>query len=636
MSWYSAVPEAIMVTVATFAPGLLFGYVARLRGILLLAAAPVFSMAFAGGGAIVAQWLSIPWGWPAYLATILACTALAWLVLWLMERDDYRVEPWTAPALPTLIGAGLAFPVMGLALKAGMLLPDSPAQTYDAVYHLSGLRYIMETGRGSSLTFSAVSNTVGDYKFYPAGWHDLVVMGVRDNPIVGANMMSFVLVLLVLPLGVGTLAARLAPSLKWAGLFGGLLAAVPLAFPIRILGWGTLWPYVASLALVPAGLALSIEFLTTLKMRDWRKNVVSLLLLLTCLFGVGIAHPSGGIVFLLSWLPLLVMRLYAFARSKDWLSTGVLASLLAGDIALLWMALSSSATELRKFKREPTGETWGAVKQLLSDSFDSPYGIQHSFWLGAVLLGLGATAIFVGRRHRWFLIVWAFFGYLWVASLVIDLPGYWLLGPFYFEPQRLAGLAAMFNTILWAVGAGYVAAHIRAKREAYAVGAVALSLIVATGGLNKVSHHEELQAVYQLDDSPNDLVTSSELALIRRSADYLDPEGRVLGSPFEGVSFFYVLNQQPVTHTAIGGSWNLDTDRLAAYLAQEGFTPAACERMERLHVKYMYVDQELFWPEHWWHPYFAGITPSKELWMGGLKLLDSEGTASIYELQGCK
>ncbi|WP_371164298.1 DUF6541 family protein [Buchananella felis] len=637
MSWYSAFPEAVLLVVAAFLPGLALGYAARLRGLFLWATAPVFSVALAGGGALVSQYLGIPWGWGAYLGVSVLCAGLAWAVVRLLERLGGPVEPWQAPLAPTAVGAAIAAPFLAWALKAGMVIPNAPAQTYDAVFHLSGLRYILETGKGSSLAFSAVANTQGGATFYPAGWHDLVVMGAYKNPVVAANVMSFVLVCLVLPLGVGALATVLAPKLRWAGLFGALLAAVPAAFPVRLLTWGTLWPYTLGITLLPASLALAVVLLTGLRVRRWGALVTALLLIGLTVFSGGIAHPSAGITLLMVLLALLVVRIYSTWNAGQKGAAAIFGALLVADLVFLRFVLTTAGDALRKFEREPTVGLKKALVKLVSDGFDSPYDLPYQFWPGIVLLLAGTAALLLGKQHRWFIASAAAVGYLWVLSVAIHLPGYWLLGAWYFEPQRLAGTAALFSTVFWALGAAYITDHIRAKRERYAAALVAAALVLSTGGLNALIHRNELRQTYVMDDDPEELVDTAELALIERSKEYLDPNGRVLGSPFHGTSFFYVLNGQPVTHTAIGGMWNVDTDRLAAYLGQEGYTEAVCERLRNQGVKYMYVDTEIFWPEHWWHPYFYGIDPTSKLRRdGGLKLLDNTSTAALYELTGCR
>lgn len=637
MSWYSAFLETVLLLLAVFLPGLALGYASRLRRVLLWAAAPVLSTALAGGGAIVAQFLAIPWGWGAYLGLTLVCVAVAKLLVWLLERHGGPVGPWDAPVAPTALGAAVAAPFLAWTLKAGMIVPHAPAQTYDAVFHLSGVRYILETGKGSALYFSALANTQGGAEFYPAGWHDLVALGAFRSPVVAANVMSFLIVCLILPLGAGALATVLAPKLRWAGFFGALLASLPVAFPIRLLSWGTLWPYTLGISLVPASLALAIVLLSSTSMRRWGALVTALLLLAAAIFSTGIAHPSAGITLLLTSVPFLVARIYSAWREGNRPKTVLYVALLAADLAFLRFVLVTAGETLKKFEREPTLGLKQALIKLVSDGFDSPYDLPYQFGLSTFLLALGLIALLTAKQHRWFIIAAAAIGYLWVSSTVISLPGYWLLGAWYFEPQRLAGTAALFAAVLWGIGAGFIAEHIQAQKQVYAVGAVAAALVISTGGLNALIHRDELRDSYVMDDESEELVDTAELALIERSKEYLDPDGRILGSPFQGVSFFYILNGQPVSHTAIGGVWNLDTDRLAGYMGDEGYTEAVCERLHNQGIKYLYVDEDVFWPDHWWHPYYYGIEPTSKLRQdGGLKLLDNTDTAVLYELTGCR
>ena len=54
--------------------------------------------------------------------------------------------------------------------------PDAFSQTYDAVYHLNAVRWIIDTGNASSVDFDMV---VSNGTVYPLGWHTLVVLTMR-------------------------------------------------------------------------------------------------------------------------------------------------------------------------------------------------------------------------------------------------------------------------------------------------------------------------------------------------------------------------------------------------------------------------------------------------------------------------
>src|SRR5690606_40628076 len=69
------------------------------------------------------------------------------------------------------VGAGVLLAAVPSLLATGSL--DTPLQRWDAVFHLSALRLVAESGSASSLTLGSLSYGDGRASPYPAGWHAL-------------------------------------------------------------------------------------------------------------------------------------------------------------------------------------------------------------------------------------------------------------------------------------------------------------------------------------------------------------------------------------------------------------------------------------------------------------------------------
>ena len=53
------------------------------------------------------------------------------------------------------------------------------SQTFDSVFHLNALRYVLETGNASSMTITGMTNGDNPPYFYPAAWHGLASLLIQ-------------------------------------------------------------------------------------------------------------------------------------------------------------------------------------------------------------------------------------------------------------------------------------------------------------------------------------------------------------------------------------------------------------------------------------------------------------------------
>ena len=93
--------------------------------------------------------------------------------------------------------------------------PDAFSQTFDNIFHLNAVRWILDTGNASSLQFAMTSGGAR-FNYYPVAWHDVISLALqiagRADPVAGTNAMILVAGALVWPAGCLLLICTLLPA----------------------------------------------------------------------------------------------------------------------------------------------------------------------------------------------------------------------------------------------------------------------------------------------------------------------------------------------------------------------------------------------------------------------------------------
>jgi len=251
-------PAVVLVAVFAVLGGSL-AWLIGLRGLWVAAAAPVFAVTVIGGASLVAGFLG--WGW-----SILPCILLAALIgigIVLVRRRagaTTRRSPfsgwWT-------IGAAIgAAAVIGV--QVGAVIGDATAisQTFDNVFHLNAIRYIIDTGAASPLELGQMTSPNGGVPFYPSAWHAMAAIVAQLSgssiPVV-VNAQTIVIAAGIWPLGVMLLSRVLAGASASVTVSAAVLsAAVPL-FPLLPMDYGVLYPFQLALAAAPVAVAATLS-----------------------------------------------------------------------------------------------------------------------------------------------------------------------------------------------------------------------------------------------------------------------------------------------------------------------------------------------------------------------------------------
>ncbi|GAA1629105.1 DUF6541 family protein [Georgenia ruanii] len=655
MSWWSGLDEAAVLTAFLFLPGLLVGAVLGLRRVVLLAAAPGLSVAILGLVPVLLAPTGVAWN-PASAVVSALVVAVLFAALRRAFRRGWRVGAEPGPAVwPVLVAVVLAAPFAALPMKNGMAMPDLPPQTWDAVFHLNGIRAIVETGDGSSLHLGRLADPGTATVFYPAAWHDIAALALRDDVVVTANVFTLLLAAVIWPLALAGLAAVLAPR-SWAAPAAAALAGTALvAFPARMVSYGTLWPSALAYALVPVALMLTLVLRD--RLRRWHSHprtafpVSEVVALLAVLGGAGLAHPSavlaygviGGAIWVHLW-----WRLLAAARRLGgrWRWAGVVAAPAAVLLGLAVFVASPQFTTTAAKKPEPFGSVTNAILGAFTDAQlpEVGFGNTERSWLIALLVTLGMVATVVVRRHRWLALAMVLTTALFVLSVDSSLPGAFLVGPWYSDPVRLGGMVALVVPVLVAVAVAWLAeAGARwarpARRQALAqavAAALVVVLVVGTGGLRPGERTEQMQTNYLFvpESGLNGLVSPDELAMIERADETLPADAVVLGSPFTGAPLLYALSDVEVVYPHFRGKWSAEATHLARHFNRLRFDPGVCADLNDLGIEYVYGDDLIYWPEHSENENYRGLVGLGRLG-DALEPVDTGGTATLYRITAC-
>ncbi|MDQ4137235.1 MAG: hypothetical protein M3116_00100, partial [Actinomycetota bacterium] len=247
-----AVVAAVLVVLL---PGASVGYAIGLRRLALIGLSGPIGVALCAVLAVLGAPLGVPFGW--WHSFVVAGIALGIRLALRSRRLDPPLGPRDLAVLAAIAVSGVAAAIVafrGLAL-------DAVNSTYDGVFHLNAVAYILGTGNGSSIELYRMAHPGNDpIEFYPAAWHDLVAATVQltgaSVPLATNATWIAVTAAVWIP---GVVYLAVTAFGRGGQLLTALLAA-PLATafaaaPYLLLDWGTLFPTGLAYALLPAGLA---------------------------------------------------------------------------------------------------------------------------------------------------------------------------------------------------------------------------------------------------------------------------------------------------------------------------------------------------------------------------------------------
>lgn len=646
MEWLAA-SGAVLVAVAwMLLPGLAFGLAARLRGLALLAFAPVASTAVLSVAALLFGLVGVPWSaWTAGAAAVVVALAV-WGIRVLLRPTAGSAMKGTGPRwlIPAGVGVGAVLAALRLALYIGS--PQNVSQTNDGVFHLNALRYIVESGSASSLD---ITGMLGISSFYPAAWHapaSLVALSTGAGVAVVANAMSLVIGGLVWTSGIAWLTLVATGGNRLAAGAAATLSAALAAFPLLMIQWGVLYPSLLAIALVPAAVATVIDLEARLRTSrsPARDAVWGALLIVAGLTAIALAQPSLLLAWALLagsfalWWVLGVWRV-ATGRQRAILVIASTAGFLI--LAVAWFAMGYLLDGIWPHSR---GRVLGVIDVVINGQLGFPPA-----WGVSILMILGLIACVRRPTLRWLATSWVLLAGLYFIAVAVGNPtARALIGPFYDDPYRITALFPIVVIPLAGIGVSAVTEWARkaltGRRDPQAGGATAaawtigilaafgaVSLAVApviqwrdvwTGAVDRVTW-------YQIDESS--YLSLDERALLERLSDSVPPDELIVGNPSTGMAFGYALGDHAVYPMTWQPPRTLAYEVLASSLHAAATDPQVCPALDAIGTRYVLDfgpgDQEY---GHYVLPGFTDIEASE-----GFELVDREGRASLWRITAC-
>ena len=679
MTWLDAWAQVLLGLGVFVVPGLLLVLAAGLRGWWLWAAAPAVGLGAIAALSVLFSFAGIGFSRVAVGLAVALVAVVVYAVRrvcgWSRATETLHLGlPWF-----TAVGLVVAAVLAAVGAATGMVDPDAVPQAWDAVFHLNAVRYVLDTGDASPLHLGTLTMPLKDVAIYPSAWHAVTALTVIDSPAVAANVVSILVAAVVFPAGSAALAGVLAPRSRTLPGLTAVAAVAFVAFPARLLSYGTVWPNGLAYAVIPVALALTARLL----LRDRRlpeghrhvsrpdagpgrapaglQQVLALCTALAAaLVGIAASHPNALLGYLVLVAPLLVVSLVrwaALAVADGRLVPVVVALLVTAGAAVALSALLSTA-QLRSaagYDRPTIAQGWEPAVQALSDSQFSGIGWGNSTpsWTLGVLTVLGLVVALVGRRSWWlgvgYLVSIGFF----TAAMDPTSTYAFLAGAWYNDPVRLGGLVVIAAVPLVGLGLDAVVravvvlvrmvgrGAVRGPRKdavlaGVAGGVVLVLFVTATGSARVDERTARFNGDYARSTEPawGGLLTRGEQDLMERLDDELPDDALVLGSPFSGAAYLYALTGREVVFPHFRGGWSPEARYLGKHLSQIFVDPVVCEDLTALGVTHLYLDHQVYWWEHESQALYSGI-PGDLDGVAGLSVVDRSDYATVYSIDGC-
>ncbi|MBG6178896.1 DUF6541 family protein [Arthrobacter sp. CAN_A1] len=648
MSWAATLPAFVVALVVVFGPGLAWGAALGLRRLTLLALAGPFSITAVVVSAEVAAFAGVDWT----LLPVLAVTVAVAGALWLLRRGAGHLMhgpiggaeqqartrtvliAWAVGAVPV---AAWMFWMFGS--------PENIAQSHDNIFHLNALRYITETSNSSSLTLGYLGTREGT--FYPAGWHAVVslVIATSGIPLAAAiNVTNLVLITGIWTVGCLFLVTRLTGERALPLLVAGVLSTAYSSFPYLLLEFGVVYPFMLSIAILPAALGLVIQLVGAGAEVQLRR-FGTVMLLVGLLPGLLLAHPSSLLGLLALSAPAVLAVAYRTARTghgRRRLAAAIGAASFVVLSAVLWMTVRPAQSSSENWAQ--MGDAGGAISEVL---LHGPLG-RPAAMLATILTAVGAAVVLYLRSHRWVIVMYLVAGALFVLGSWQEQPTLrWIVaGAWYNDYFRISAMLAPAGLLVASIGGVAIASsavrglqRVRATRSTPEPGwflpAVTAAMVViglAVAPLFAVQRAVSEAAFHYRYTEDSRLLTMDELALIERLPDLVPADAVIAGQPLTGASLSYAFAGRasllpygisPATPEAKLIFDELDTMRR---------NPAVCDAVRSTNTAFV-LDFGTASVHGGHAPIFSGLS---DLSPGaGFELADREGEASLYRIVGC-
>ncbi|MFQ6484066.1 DUF6541 family protein [Brachybacterium epidermidis] len=632
----------------------------RLRPLTAVAFLAPVSMALIAAGAELGHVLRLPWtpATPVLLGVLLGA------ILWLPGRslapapstphdpapDDltpvqrfFRTSRGCAVALTAglLLGAGL------LTVQALRIMGSIHAvnQTYDNVFHLNAVRHILRSGDASAWVVGGMTRLEGDPGFYPALWHQTVSLAVQvtglNDIVLTANVMVLAMVALVWPLAAVAL-VRVGTGAGPVGWFlAGPLAGISVAYPLTLIGWGVVLPYMMSLTVMPLVVLVVAHVAGVVPPGAQRLSLLQLGVLTPLLLtAAALAHPQSVFVGIVLCVPILLWgtgaHVVGVVRRRDGATVRLAVAAVFTVIAVVGTQLTWTT-----FRPGQSSAVWkpnttriGAIGQVASLSPNATLTWEP---LGLVMLA-AVLGVLIWSRSRWLLVAWIVGSALSVMTRS-EPPGdlrYLLTGNWYSDNNRISAIPIIVAVPVLAVGMDALAR--RAARylpvlQGPAGVAAAAALAAGCVALSALSPSNESSLGYQQWEwQSTALLSADERELLEHLPEVVPEDAVIATNAWNGSSLAYAISDRPVLNTYMGFAAEPEVHLLNARLDEANTVPEVCDAAEELDVEFAldFGPQEI----HGRNATYTGLNEISET--GAAEVVMQVGEAKLLRMLPCR
>jgi hypothetical protein len=664
MSWFATVPVVLACLLLLFAPGTLVLAGLGLQRWSYLALAPVLTVSLVAVTAIAAPYLGIGWSPLPVAVTTVLVSGVLFGVRKIRSRSagpgaSLRARRALRKPAKADIVAAVGFlagsSAIALQLHRAFGRPENISQTFDNVFHLNAIRYILDSGNASSLTLSGMTSGDSPPYFYPAAWHGLASLLVQMTGAqisVAVNIVNLCVAAAVWTAGCMFLARTVIGPNAYAVASAGVLAAGFGSFPLLLLDFGVLYPNFLSVSLIPAALA-SVSIFFGVSDAPGPMGMARFVLAPVAAIGVALAHPNGFMSLLALSIPILLVSFVAFSLARYRNGHGHRGTLLMGAgllgilgvIAVMWKYIRPPAAAATWLPFQTPGQAVGEI--LTNSAMQRPPA-----WAVSILLITGVVVLC--RRHKR---IWLLGSFAVIAALFIVVsagPTGWLrnslTGVWYNDSYRLAALLPVAAVPLAAAGAGWLVGKLQhiwvthrdslkavpagIRKSRLMVSAVVplalLGLILAAQTVPLGASIQSAKVNYSTTPD-SALVSSDEMALIDELDDIVPADATIAVNPWTGGAMAFAIADRNTTSKHTLTTYTKATELLNDKLREAGTDPAVCDAARADNVRYVldFGTREVHGGNHG----FVGLqipdaTP-------GFELLARHGDAKLFEVTAC-
>lgn len=656
--WISLVPLIVTVCGLLILPGLLTTAASGLPLRTAAPLAPAASVAIIAGAGVVAPLVRVPWGVPLVAALTAILTLAAALARLIVSRVRVRARragsadgaatraptsrPSRADVLTGLVLLGFSALIMTWLVARELNTPDAISQTFDAVFHLNAVEWILRTGNASSIKCHLESPEGG---VYPMGWHTLVALTMKvahsTSIPLATNATTIAVSALVWPGGCLALASRLFNGRRLAMIATALLCTATASFPLLVISFGVLYPNFLALALLPGMIASLLDLFPAHDEPSAPPLLIPALVLAVA--GLGLAQPNAIVTFLIA---LIILMGAWIMRAVNGAKRGGPARQIRTRIIVCAITTLATVGVWIGVRPPQRSATWGpnnVMSAVIGEILTStPQGLPIA-WVVAVPAIVGAVAAWRRRRLRWLVIFHAVGCLLYLASKTMPMGDlrYYVVGTWYSDTNRLAALIPLGAIPLAALGTCVIADRAAQRlttlrlhepgarrRIAYAVLVANLVLLGPASTATSQALHK-LEAPYTIN-AGSELLTPDELGLIRMLPGLVGEDDTVAVDPSTGAALAYSLAGTSTTIKHIFYHDTPDLEVVDKKLRLAGKDPQVCEAVNNLGIRYV-----LYFPGRTLHNRrpFSGFVNLPTA--GGFELVAQYGRAALYRVTAC-